>query len=33
MVEMKMKNLEIISTQATIGYLVASEDASENNDY
>lgn len=33
MVEMKMKNLEIISTQATIGYLVASEDASENNDH
>lgn len=30
MVETKMKNLEIISIQATIGYLVASEDASEN---
>jgi hypothetical protein len=25
-----MKNLEVISTQATIGFLVASEDASEN---
>jgi len=33
MVETKMKNLEIISIQATIGYLVASEDASDNCDH
>jgi hypothetical protein len=29
MVEVKMKNLEVIAIQATIGFLVASEDACE----